>query len=68
MKDETKYRTPISVEILQDTFSLTDRSKDDLIKLAKDLSNGCYEKESKQRREILQMIADKLAGKSGNPP
>jgi hypothetical protein len=48
--------------------SLEDQSRYELIQLARDLSKGCYEKESKQRKQILQMIADKLAEKPGSPP
>ncbi len=45
----------------EDPFALKKRSKNELIQLAKDLSSGCYEKESSQREQILQMIVDELA-------
>ncbi|WP_147303624.1 hypothetical protein [Rhodohalobacter sp. SW132] len=51
-----------------DGRSLQDRSRQELITLAKDLSQGCFKKESKQRRQILQMIVDRLAEKPGSPP
>lgn len=51
-----------------DMRSLEGQSRHELRKLARDLSKGCYEKESKQRKQILQMIADKLAEKPGSPP
>lgn len=51
-----------------DVRSLEGQSRHELIQLARDLSKGCYEKESKQRKQILQMIADKLAEKPGSPP
>lgn len=51
-----------------DIRSLQNQSKKELVQLAKDLSKGCYGKNSEQRRQILQMIADKLAENNGNPP
>ncbi|CAN5318098.1 hypothetical protein BH23BAC3_BH23BAC3_17910 [soil metagenome] len=49
-------------------FDLQDRSRKELIQLAKNLSEGRYEKDSNQRRQILQMIADNLAENPSNPP
>ena len=49
-------------------ISLKNKTRNELIELAKNLSKGHYEKESKQRKQILQMIADKLAEKPGSPP
>jgi len=51
-----------------DLRSLQNQSKKELIQLAKDLSKGCFEKNSEQRRQILQMIADKLAETPDDPP
>jgi len=51
-----------------DMNSLDGQSRHELIQLARDLSRGCYEKESKQREHILKMIADKLSGNPGSPP
>ncbi len=45
----------------EDSLTLKKKSKNELIQLAKDLSSGCYEKESEQREKILQMIVDELA-------
>lgn len=44
------------------------RSRDELLKIANDLSNGRYGKESRQRKQILQMIAKELNGTSESPP
>lgn len=51
-----------------DMLTLQNRSREELIQLAKDLSKGRFDKESNQRRQILQMIADRLAEKSVSPP
>jgi len=51
-----------------DLLSLEGQSRHELIQLARDLSKGFYKKESKQRKQILQMIADKLAENPGKPP
>jgi len=48
--------------------SLQNRTRQELVQLARDLSKGCFKKESKQRRQILQMIADRLADNPGSPP
>lgn len=55
-------------EIQFDRKSLQNRSGEELIQLAENLSKGYYEKESNQRQQILQMIADKLAENSVRPP
>ncbi len=62
------YHEVIDTETQFDLGSLQNRSRKELIQLAENLSKGYYEKESKQRRQILQMIADKLAENSVSPP
>lgn len=43
-------------------------TRDELLKLADNLSKGKYEKESQQRKQILQMIAKELKTTSESPP
>lgn len=54
--------------IFFDEHSLNNCSREELITLAKDLSIGSFDKESIQRRKILQMIADRLSERNGSPP
>jgi len=49
-------------------ISLVDKSRQELVQLAWELSNGNYKKDSAQRRRILQMIADKLFNMPEGPP
>jgi len=62
---QTLHAENITTDIQSD---LQGRSRKELVQLAKNLSEGRYEKDSGQRRLILQMIADKLAENPGNPP
>lgn len=43
-------------------------TRDELLKLADNLSKGKYEKESQQRNQILQMIAKELKPSPESPP
>lgn len=43
-------------------------TKNELIKLADNLSKGKYEKEGNQRKQILQMLVDELKESPDNPP
>lgn len=64
---ESIHHEVAHTEIQFDLKSLQNRSGKELIQLAENLSKGFYEKESNQRRQILQMIADKLAENSVRP-
>ncbi len=43
-------------------------TKNELLKLADDLSKGKYKKESQKRNRILQMIANELKESLESPP
>jgi len=64
---ETINRTE-SVHPRIDFNSLGEQTKSELLQLAKDLSNGIYQKNSEQREKLLQMIAAQLAESRSTPP
>lgn len=43
-------------------------TKNELMKLADNLSKGKYKKEGNQRKRILQMLVDELKKSSESPP
>lgn len=49
-------------------FPAEKHTKNELIKLADNLSKGKYKEESQQRKRILQMLAEELKESKESPP
>lgn len=60
-KNSTQKILESTVEFPFDTESLLNHSRQELIELAKNLSDGKFEKDSQQRDKIMQMLVKQLS-------
>jgi len=63
MNKRDKNKHGESLEKLEEleTESLSNRSRQELIELAKNLSDGKYKKDSRQRENIMQLLVKQLS-------
>lgn len=60
-KNKTRNKESIERSTVLGTESLMNHSRQELLELARNLSNGKYKKDSLQREKILQLLVNQLS-------
>lgn len=60
-RDKNKHEESLERSEAPETESLLNRSRQELIELARNLSDGKYKKDSRQRENIMQLLVKQLS-------